>query len=92
MCTVGASCLVACHRVQAESGAILLYLLDKCGSGSQLPLPTRAKLVEWVLFANSTLPDCCFGPKRWVPATPAAAVATGGHRQVVPMHVQRATS
>jgi glutathione S-transferase len=49
---------------QAESGAILLYLLDKCGGGTQLPLATRAKLIEWVLFANSTLEECCFGPKR----------------------------
>jgi hypothetical protein len=51
-----------------------MYLLDKCGSGTELPMPTRAKLLQWVLFANSTLEECVFGPHRWadVPCNPAA--------------------
>lgn len=57
-------CLVDGDLNLAESGAILVYLLDKCGGGTQLPLPTRAKLLQWVLFANSTLEECCFGPNR----------------------------
>jgi glutathione S-transferase len=37
-----------------ESGAILLYLVEKYG-GSPLTLEQRAELAQWVLFANATL-------------------------------------
>ncbi|MCC5639050.1 glutathione S-transferase family protein [Nostoc sp. CHAB 5844] len=37
-----------------ESGAILLYLNEKYGKSSVSPVE-RAKIYQWVLFANSTL-------------------------------------
>merc|ERR1712012_1354484 len=43
-----------------ESGAILLYLADKYG-GLSTP-EARAKYTKWVIWANSTLEDICFGP------------------------------
>jgi len=43
-----------------ESGAILLYLADKYG-GLDSP-EKRAKYTKWVVWANSSLEDLCFGP------------------------------
>eukprot|EP00418_Pyrodinium_bahamense_P007283 CAMPEP_0179023678 /NCGR_PEP_ID=MMETSP0796-20121207/7055_1 /TAXON_ID=73915 /ORGANISM="Pyrodinium bahamense, Strain pbaha01" /LENGTH=295 /DNA_ID=CAMNT_0020719599 /DNA_START=45 /DNA_END=932 /DNA_ORIENTATION=- len=43
-----------------ESGAILLYLADKYG-GLETP-EKRAKYTKWVVWANSTLEELCFGP------------------------------
>jgi len=43
-----------------ESGAILLYLADKYG-GLATP-EQRAKYTKWVMWANSTLEEICFGP------------------------------
>ncbi|MBP5973769.1 glutathione S-transferase family protein [Brasilonema sp. CT11] len=43
-----------------ESGAILLYLADKYGKSAQSP-EQRAKLAQWVLFANATLGPGIFG-------------------------------
>lgn len=42
-----------------ESGAILLYLADKYG-GLSTP-EERAKFTKWVVFANATLEEVCFG-------------------------------
>lgn len=42
-----------------ESGAILLYLADKYG-GNNTP-EARAKYTKWVVWANSTLEEVCFG-------------------------------
>mmetsp|Transcript_30902 Transcript_30902/g.49623 ORF Transcript_30902/g.49623 Transcript_30902/m.49623 type:complete len:204 (+) Transcript_30902:32-643(+) len=44
-----------------ESGAILLYLMDKYG-GMNTP-EERAKYTKWVVFANATLEQVCFGHK-----------------------------
>lgn len=38
-----------------ESGAILLYLADKYGSCTSLTVEQRARLNQWILFANATL-------------------------------------
>lgn len=43
-----------------ESRAILLYLADKYG-GQDTP-EKRAKYTKWVIWANSTLEEICFGP------------------------------
>jgi len=43
-----------------ESGAILLYLADKYG-GQDSP-EKRARYTKWIIWANSTLEDICFGP------------------------------
>lgn len=43
-----------------ESGAILLYLADKYG-GLGTP-EERAKYSKWVVWANSSLEELCFGP------------------------------
>eukprot|EP00931_Biecheleriopsis_adriatica_P066675 TRINITY_DN40973_c0_g1_i1.p1 TRINITY_DN40973_c0_g1~~TRINITY_DN40973_c0_g1_i1.p1 ORF type:complete len:290 (-),score=47.78 TRINITY_DN40973_c0_g1_i1:95-964(-) len=42
-----------------ESGAILLYLADKYG-GLDSP-EARARYTKWVVWANSTLEEVCFG-------------------------------
>jgi len=43
-----------------ESGAILLYLADKYGGLETAE--QRAKYTKWVLWANTTLEELCFGP------------------------------
>jgi len=43
-----------------ESGAILMYRADKYG-GQDSP-EKRAKYTKWIIWANSTLEDICFGP------------------------------
>jgi len=43
-----------------ESGAILLYLADKYG-GNNSP-EQRAKYTKWVVWANASLEEICFGP------------------------------
>ncbi|CAE8627398.1 unnamed protein product, partial [Polarella glacialis] len=55
-------CLVDDGGVEIfESGAILLYLMDKYG-GINTP-EDRAKYTKWVVFANATLESVCFGHK-----------------------------
>ena len=55
--------LVDGEYVLSESGAILLYLAEKHG---QLPvdLQDRAKISQWIFFANSTLIDGLFVPDK----------------------------
>lgn len=51
--------LVDRELILLESGAILLYLSER-SERMPLKLPERAKIYEWVLFANSTLSNGLF--------------------------------
>lgn len=50
--------------VMSESGAILLYLWQQCGGGDKASPVLRGKVLQWVLFTNSTLEEAVFGPKK----------------------------
>lgn len=59
-----AACIPRCSSqrtlspMQFESGAILLYLAEKCGEASSLQ--ARATAAKWALFANSTMANGLF--------------------------------
>ena len=44
-----------------ESGAILLYLMDRYGGSQYDTAVKRAQYTKWIVWANAELDGMCFG-------------------------------